>query len=142
MPSAEVIQFPETSRFSFARAIALDLSRLDFDAGKKHWQNVCRDLRKRLRSDGVSTDAVRIMIKELADDVHHQLRDPSLQKQMTGEPTVILSMKGETIATLRRGDGAGEAGVLGQGTKFLAGLGGAHETPEYDAAHAREGGAA
>lgn len=33
-------------------------------------------------------------------------------------------------------DGAGEASALGQGTKFLAGLGGAHEKPEYDAARA------
>ncbi len=34
------------------------------------------------------------------------------------------------------GDGAGEASALGQGTKFLAGLGGAHKNNEYDAARA------
>lgn len=33
-------------------------------------------------------------------------------------------------------NGAGEASALGQGTKFLAGLGGAHGKPEYDAARA------
>ncbi|WP_392711124.1 DUF6074 family protein [Rhizobium ruizarguesonis] len=137
--SAEVIRFPLRPCASLARAIARDLSWMDFEAGKKHWQEVCRDLRKRFRREGLSTDSIRSKIDELADDVHHLLRDPSIPKQFSGT-TVILSLKGEKIATLARGYGAGGAGALGQGTKFLAGLGGAHERPEYDAAHAREGG--
>lgn len=142
LPSAEVIRFPDRSRASLVRAIAVKLSSLDFDAGKKHWHCACRDLRKRLRREGLSTDEIRREVEVLADDVHNLLRDPSLQKQMSSTPTVILSMKGETIAVLSRGESAGEAGALGQGTKFLAGLGGAHDRPEQDAAHAREGGVA
>lgn len=57
-------------------------------------------------------------------------------------PAVILSLSGQRIQNHPHGNGVGVAGALGRGTKFLAGLGGAHERTEYDAARAHEGGVA
>lgn len=59
--------------------------------------------------------------------------DPS--KANIDAPELGAWLFGDDIATDDE-SGAGEASALGQGTKFLAGLGGAHERPEYDAARA------
>ncbi|MBX5175313.1 hypothetical protein HJB77_03250 [Rhizobium lentis] len=138
---AQIHAFPAARGVSFAHSIAQRLDDLDFADGKKLWQAVCRDLRNGLRKQGLATDAIKTSIDELAGQVHEALRLLHLQKQYR-PAAVILSMTGQRISALPHGDSAGEAGALGQGTKFLAGLGGAHEKPEYDAAHAREGGAA
>jgi hypothetical protein len=72
---------------------------------------------------------------------YHEGSSPPLPKQRKSD-AVIYMLPERQVRTVLYGDGAGAAGALGQGTKFLAGLGGAHETPEYDAARAWEGGAA
>jgi hypothetical protein len=59
--------------------------------------------------------------------------DPS--KANIDAPELGAWLFGDDVAT-DDDPGAGEASALGQGTKFLAGLGGAHEKPEYDAARA------
>ncbi|MHC2488151.1 hypothetical protein CN068_06905 [Sinorhizobium meliloti] len=138
---AQVVTFPDERRVSLAHSIAARLDDVDYDSGKKLWQGVCRDIRKGLRNEGLSTAEVKASIDQLADAVHEELKSIRLQKQYR-RPAKIFSMMGQRIEALPHGNGAGAAGALGQGTKFLAGLGGAHERTEYDAARAREGGAA
>lgn len=57
--------------------------------------------------------------------------------QAKSSTTYRSSLTSQPDDSIPHGYGAGEASALGQGTKFLAGLGGAHESTEYDAAHAR-----
>ena len=67
---------------------------------------------------------------------------PNLGEWLFGEPSqeqedpeAMPSSPSEPRAqAYQDGNGAGEASALGQGPKVLAGLGGAHETMEYDAA--------
>ncbi|ANL55088.1 hypothetical protein AMC82_CH03930 [Rhizobium phaseoli] len=139
--TAQLHSFPCDRHVSFAHSVAQRLDVLDYAGGKNLWQAVCRNVRNGLKRDGLTTAEIRFSIDQLADQVHEALRYLHLQKQYRPS-AVILSLTGDRIESIPNSDGAGEAGALGQGTKFLAGLGGAHETPEYDAAHAREGGAA
>ncbi|MFB2602829.1 DUF6074 family protein [Rhizobium phaseoli] len=136
---AQIHEFPAARGVSFAHSIAQRLDDLDYASGKKLWQAVCRDLRNGFRKQGLTTDAIKTSIDELADQVHGALRLLHFQKQYR-PAAVILSLTGQQLSASPHVYSAGEAGALGQGTKFLAGLGGAHEPPEYDAAHAREGG--
>ncbi|MDG3577149.1 helix-turn-helix domain-containing protein [Rhizobium sp. YJ-22] len=59
------------------------------------------------------------------------------QEQITGTAIPFSPTVPDRIP-VPDGYGAGEAGAPGQGATLLAGLGGAHETLEYDAARARE----
>ena len=66
---------------------------------------------------------------------------PSSHKQKSAA-TVISLQAAQRKQPIQHFQGAGEAGASGQGAKLLAGLGGAHESTEYDAARGRDGGAA
>ncbi|MGO7975790.1 DUF6074 family protein [Rhizobium ruizarguesonis] len=135
--SAEIITFP-LCRQKIARILANELSAMDFDQGKRHWQASCRMLRDRLHLLGLRSWAIKTEIDQLADAVHEELKRIRLPKQLK-RSAVIIPLNRQVASTLANG---GEAGVLGQGAKLLAGLGGAHKTQEYDAAREREGGAA
>jgi hypothetical protein len=89
-------------------------------------------------ADALADDLLRMVRIQIA---FRQMSSISLQKQNKASAS-IFSLTGEPLQAFPHGEGAGEACALGQGAKLLAGLGGAHETPEYDAARAREGGAA
>lgn len=138
-PKARLFRFPSERIVTHAHAIAQRLDDLDYDGGRKHWSTLCRDLRKGLRNDGKDPTEIKSVIDQLAAQVSDALRSLHLQKQYRS-PAVILSLTGERVETVPHGEGRGEADALGQGTKFLAGLGGAHELTEYDAAHASDGG--
>ncbi|MBB4407075.1 hypothetical protein [Agrobacterium radiobacter] len=103
---------------------------------------------------GVTMDLGRfdteVEAKAYADQAEADVRRTSTMKAGTPSFPVIDPSKAKLnapdIGTWLFGDddeepcenGAGEASALGQGTKFLAGLGGAHERPECDAARAGE----
>ncbi|MGO8054919.1 DUF6074 family protein [Rhizobium leguminosarum] len=135
--SAEIISFP-LCRQSIARILANELSAMNFDQGKRHWQASCRMLRARLHLLGLRSWAIKAEIDQLADAVHEELKRIRFPKQIK-QSAVIIPLNRQPISTL---DGDGGAGALGQGAKLLAGLGGAHKAQEYDAAREREGGAA
>jgi hypothetical protein len=140
-PQAHVIPFPTERRVSLVHSIAQRLDALDYESGKSFWQTVCRDVRNGLRKNGLTTAEIRTSIDQFAEDVHRELKIVRIQKQYRPE-AAIFALTGERIQSLPHGHGAGEACALGQGAKLLAGLGGAHESMEHDAARAREGGAA
>ena len=119
-------------------------TRVRFDAQRGKW-------RAALTVSGVTMELGRFEMEEEAaayaaqseQDVRRNLTmksgTPSFpiidsSKANIDAPELGAWLFGEDVAA--SGDGAGEASALGQGTKFLAGLGGAHERPEYDAARA------
>ena len=140
-PKARLFSFPESCRVTMAHATAQELVELDFESAKKRWQLVSRQFGKRLRSEGVSTGLVNAAINDLAEEVHRSIDRLNLLKQYRS-PAVILSLQGHRLPTPPHGDGDGNAGAVGQGTTSLVGLGEAHDRTEYDAARARDGGAA
>ena len=140
-PTRQIFHFPSDRRVTFAHAVAQRLDALDYDGGKKLWQDVCRDVRQGLRTEGLTTSEIKVSIDQLADDVHASLKRLAILKQYRPQ-AVILSLRPDLDSNYPHGDGVGVAGTLGQGTKFLAGLGGAHERTEYDATRAHDGGAA
>lgn len=140
-PKARLYQFPSSHCVTEAHAIASRLDDLDYQSGKAMWDSICRDRRNGLRREGLRNPEIKLAIDELAELVHVELRNIRIQKQYR-PPAVILSLRGALIHPVPHGEGAGAAGALGQGTKSLAGLGGAHEQTEYDVARARDGGAA
>ncbi|WP_035227756.1 hypothetical protein [Agrobacterium tumefaciens] len=118
-----------------------------FDRGRSKW-------RATITAMGVTMDLGRFDTEEEAaayaaqseDDVR---RTSSMRAGTPSFPVIDPSkakLDAPAIGAWLFGDdvdedgenGAGEASALGQGTKFLAGLGGAHENPEYDAARAGE----
>ncbi|MEH3108999.1 MAG: hypothetical protein PGN22_02710 [Agrobacterium cavarae] len=118
-----------------------------FDRGRMKWRATISAL-------GVTMDLGRFDTEEEALDYAAQseadVRRTSTMKAGTPSfpvpPPSKAKLDAPTIGAWLFGDdseedgdnGAGEASALGQGTKFLAGLGGAHERPEYDAARAGE----
>ncbi|MGV2049302.1 hypothetical protein ACQZ48_04390 [Agrobacterium sp. 22-209-1] len=118
-----------------------------FDRGRSKW-------RATITAMGVTMDLGRFdtedEAKAYADQSEADVRRTSTMKAGTPSFPVIDPSKAKldapAIGAWLFGDdeedncenGAGEASALGQGTKFLAGLGGAHEPTEYDAARAGE----
>lgn len=138
-PQAILVPFPAHRCVSFAHAVAQRLASVDYAAGKIIWHEVTRDFRANRRKEGCSKEQIQADVNRLADRVHVALKSIELQKQYRA-PAVILPMREKQSISFPHGDGAGEAGALGRGTKFLVGLGEAQE--EYDAARGRDGGAA
>ncbi|THK35628.1 hypothetical protein EHS39_23660 [Ensifer sp. MPMI2T] len=139
---AEVVIFPFCRRISLARSIAADLSVIDVNAGRKHWHTVCREVRKGLRRNGLSTEAIRAEIDGLADAVHEELRTPRFPKQIKTR-TLIFSLTAPSSSTNPHGNSGGAAGASVPRAVPLVGLGEAHEeSSEYDAARACDGDAA
>lgn len=138
-PIAKFYTFPSLAHVSFAHQIAQRLDALDYDGGRMHWQAVSREYRAALRSQGMTSMQSKEAVDILADEVHEALRLITIQKQYRPS-ALIFSITGQQIEALPYRSCAGEAGALGQGTKFLAGMGRAHETTEYDAARGYDGG--
>lgn len=138
-----VLPFPLHRSHGATAGVAKEIVLLDTAKRTGRLNSLRAQTRKRLapvvgqeQADRIADDLVRMVRVQIA------YRQGSIllpQKQITPQ-AVILSLRGERIETLPHGDGAGEAGALGQGTKFLVGVGEAHV--EYDAARTREGGAA
>ncbi|MEY9780343.1 DUF6074 family protein [Sinorhizobium fredii] len=140
---ADVVIFPFCRRISLARSIAAELSAIDVNAGRKHWQTVCREVRKGLRRDGLSTEAIKAEIDGLADAVHEELRIPQFPKQIKS-PTLIVSLTVPSSSSNPHGYSGGAAGAPVPRAAPLGGYGlQAHdERSEYDAARACDGDAA
>ncbi|NKJ91792.1 hypothetical protein GFM14_09220 [Rhizobium leguminosarum bv. viciae] len=132
---ATIVVFP-LCRQPVARSLATDLAHMEFDQGKRHWQSTCRSLRSDLRRRGLSTSAIRMEIDQLADAVHEELKVVRSQKHFRMTAIVIpLSVKRKP--TFPHGYSVGEASACDPRSQTLA----RPEGTEYDAAHAREGGA-
>lgn len=142
-PPAEIVPFPlhrsHGATITFARSI------VDLETSKRSGKlnSLRAQTRKRLEpfigqdaADAAADDLIRVIKVGFSYCEKSSLPKPS------GQTAVILSLSGQRLENSPHGDSAGAAGALGQGTKFLAGLGGAHETAEYDAARAYDGGAA
>lgn len=138
-PQGILVPFPAKRYVSFPHAVAQRLASVDYAAGKILWHEVTRDFRASRRKEGRSKEEIQADINCLADQVHLALKSIELQKQYRA-PAVILPMRADLSLPSQHDHGAGEAGTSGRGTKFLVGLGEAHE--EYDAARGRDGGAA
>jgi hypothetical protein len=139
--TGRIFRFPCDHRVTFAHTVAQRLSSLDHDNGKKLWQEVCKEVRQGLRSEGRTAADIKGSIDRLADEVHGALKHLAIQKEYRS-PAVILPLPGRRLPISQHGGGEGVAGALGRGTKFLVGLGEAHERTQYDAARAHEGGVA
>jgi hypothetical protein len=143
-PPAKILAFPVHR--SHGSTIALARSIVNIETAKRSGKlnSIRSQTRKRLepligldRADKAADDLIRAIKVGFAYCETH-----GFQKQMRQSETVISFSTKQPLTADRHRNGAGEASALGQGTKFLAGLGGAHEPIEYDAARAREGGAA
>lgn len=143
-PPAKVLPFPFHRSHGATIAVARSIVSIETAKRSGKLNSIRSQTRKRLepligidRAEKAADDLIRAIKVGFA-----YCETPTFQKQMSQSETVISFSTTQPLATDRNGNGAGEASALGQGTKFLAGLGGAHEKPEYDAARAREGGAA
>lgn len=139
---AEIVPFPLHRSHGATIAYARSIVAMEIPKRSGKLNSLRAQTRKRLEpfigpdaADAAADDLIRVI------KVGFAYCDSSLPKPLK-KPAVILSLTGQRIQSCPHSAGAGAAGALGQGTKFLAGLGGAHESPEYVAAHAREGGAA
>jgi hypothetical protein len=142
-PPAEVVPFPFHRSHGATIAVARSIVNLETAKRSGRLNSLRAQTRKQLEplvgldaADRAADDLIRVIKIGFGYCGHLPL-----QKQRTSA-TVISLLTGERSQMLPHGEGAGAAGALGQGAKLLAGLGGAHETPEYDAARASEGGAA
>lgn len=144
-PPAEVLPFPSHRSHGATAMVARAIADMETAKRTGRLNSLRAQTRKRMEpifgtetAERAADDLVRMVRIHLA--YCGNLNRPS-HKQVKSE-AVISSLPRQRIEPFPHGDGGGEAGALGQGTKSLAGLGGAHESLEYDAARAREGGAA
>lgn len=140
-PPAEVLPFPFHRSHGATIAVARSIVNIETAKRSGKLNSIRSQTRKRLepfigidRADKAADDLIRAIKVGFA-----YCESPTFHKQKSHSETVISFATKQPIKATPHGDGAGEASALGQGTKFLAGLGGAHERPEYDAARAREG---
>ncbi|GLR54347.1 hypothetical protein KYK30_32040 [Shinella yambaruensis] len=142
---AEILPFPLHRSHGATIAVARSIVNLETAKRSGRLNSIRAQTRKRLepligldRADKAADDLVRMIKIGFA-----YCESPFLHKQEPAS-TVISLLTVKQILSDPHGDGAGEASALGQGAKLLAGLGGAHESTEYDVARAptREGGAA
>jgi hypothetical protein len=140
---AEVVPFPFHRSHGATIAVARSIVNLETAKRSGRLNSLRAQTRKRLEPL-IGFDAA----DKAADDLVRKIKigfeyceRSSFPKQVPFSAE-IFALTGDRIEILPYGNGAGKAGALGQGAKLLAGLGGAHERTEYDAARAREGGAA
>jgi hypothetical protein len=143
-PPAKVLPFPFHRSHGSTIAVARSIVNIETAKRSGRLNSIRAQTRKRLEplvgfeeADKVADDLIRAIKVGFA---YCEKTTIHKQKRQT-EAVVYLSTK-RPSGPYQHGEGAGEASALGQGTKFLAGLGRAHEETEYDAARAREGGAA
>lgn len=143
-PPAEVLPFPLHRSHGATIAVARSIVNMETAKRSGRLNSIRAQTRKRLepligaeRADQVADDLVRVIKIGFA-----YCESPFIHKQEPAS-TVISLPTVQHPKTKQHADSAGEASATGQGAKLLAGLGGAHESTEYDAARApaREGGA-
>ncbi|MCQ1778249.1 hypothetical protein NOJ05_13660 [Neorhizobium galegae] len=141
-PPAEVLPFPSHRSHGATIAVARSIVNLETAKRSGRLNSLRAQTRKRLEpflgfddADKAADDLIRAIKVGFA-----YCENSPLHKQKNTSSTVISFQTREPLETSPYRKGAGIAGALGQGTKFLVGVGEAHI--EYDAAHAREGGAA
>jgi len=140
-PPAEVLPFPFHRSHGATIAVARSIVNIETAKRSGKLNSIRSQTRKRLepfigidRADKAADDLIRAIKVGFA-----YCESPTFHKQKSQSETVISFSTRQPLKAVQYDNGAGEASALGQGTKFLAGLGGAHEKPEYDAARAREG---
>lgn len=140
--SAEVLPFPFHRSHGATARVARSLLNLEVPKRTGRLNSMRAQLRKHMeplfgadRADEIAAELIRMIRIQI---VYHEHLNPSLPKQRSSG-AAVFSLTGRRIQVVHV---IGEAEVLGQGAKLLAGLGGAHKTQEYDAAREREGGAA
>lgn len=147
-PPAEVVPFPSHRSHGATAMVARAIADMETAKRTGRLNSLRAQTRKRMEpifgtdtAERAADDLVRMVRIHMA--YCGNLGRPS-HKQIKSE-AVILSLSGQRIGPSQHGYGGGEAGASGQGTTFLAGVWGEqpHNNPsEYDAARAREGGAA
>lgn len=138
---AEVVPFPSHRSHGATAMVARAIVGMETPKRTGRLNSLRAQTRKRMepifgseQADMLADDLVRMVKIHLA---YCEISNRSSHKQKKTE-AVIFSLTGQRIEAFPHGNSAGEAGALGQGTKFLAGVGGAHEeASEYDAARAR-----
>lgn len=137
-PPADILPFPAHRSHGLTVGIARSLAGLETAKRTGKMNSIRAQTRKRLQPL-IGPE----LAEKLADDQIRMIRiqsaylNPSLPKQCQNQ-ALIFSLTGERIDQVPHGDGAGAASAGGQGTKFLAGLGGAHSLTEFGVAGARE----
>lgn len=137
-PPAEILPFPAHRSHGLTAGIARSMMELETAKRTGKLNSIRAQTRKRLQhivgleqADRLAEDHIR-MIR-----IQSAYLAPSIPKQCHNQ-ALIFSLQGERIHQVPHGDGAGAASALGQGTKFLAGLGGAHSLTEFGVARACE----
>ncbi|MEY9377562.1 hypothetical protein [Rhizobium leguminosarum] len=138
--SAEVLPFPFHRSHGATAGVAKAVMRLDGPKRTGRLNSLRAQIRKRMepligadRANTIADDLLRMIRIQIA---YHEDLNPPVPKQSSAG-ALVFSL------TVRHGKAVhvvGEAEGLGQGAKPLAGLGGAHERVEFDAAREREGG--
>lgn len=141
-PPAEIVSFPlhraHGATAGAARAI------MDLETAKRTGKlnSIRAQTRKRMetlfgaeRAEKIADDLVKAIRLQI---MYREVSRTSVHPERTQGEAMIFTLTGQPLESIQQDTGASKAGALGQGTKFLAGVGRAHV--EYDAA--REGGLA
>lgn len=126
---AAILPFPLHRSHGATACVARSMVSLETPKRTGRLNSLRSQTRKRLESL-IGADRA----EQAADDLIRMIRiqfayceNTRLQKQEQAG-AVIYSLMWQKLLPPQYGNGAGEACALGQGTKFLAGLGGAHDT--------------
>ena len=144
-PPADILPFPLHRSHGLTACAARALADVDTPKRTGRLNSLRAQTRRRLEpliGADAAEDAADAYVRMIRIHFAYCERRPFSSPKPIDPRGQIISLQSRKDSTKQYGGGAGAAGALGRGAKLLAGLGGAHETPEYDAAHAREGGAA
>lgn len=142
---AEILPFPFHRSHGLTAHVARAIAHVETAKRTGRLNSIRAQTRKRMEpvfgadmADKIADDLVRMVRIQLA---YQEPSSTPIHKQIKKE-TMIVSLPDRRKALMPYGNGGGAAAAMGQGAKLLAGLGGAHEALEYDAARTRDGGAA
>lgn len=134
-PPAEVLPFPLHRSHGSTIAVARSIVSLETSKRSGKLNSIRAQTRKRLEpligldcADKAANDLIR-MIK-----IGFAYCEPPSSCRQKSSATVISLLSEKQMRPGRLVNSADEGGASGQGAKLLAGVGGAHDSTEYDAA--------
>ena len=133
-PPAEIVAFPLHRAHGATAGVARAIMDLETAKRTGRLNSIRAQTRKRMeplfgaeRAEKIADDLVKAIRLQI---MYRELSRASAHPEQTQGEAMVFTLTGQPLET-----GAGKAGALGRGTKFLVGVGEAHV--EYDAA--REG---
>lgn len=144
-PKADILPFPFHRSHGLTAVAARSMVDIETPKRTGRLNSLRAQIRKRLEpliGAHAADDAADAYVRMIRIHFAYCERRPFSSPKPVDPRGQIIPLQSRKDSAAQYGCGAGAAGALGRGAKLLAGLGGAHETPEYDAARAREGGAA